>query len=242
MTFFSRSLIAGAAVAVCGFASALSAATVDLNTVNASWSNVIPVGNPTVSTVDGNPATVSWGTTGGAQSSYVFAGNAPQAGLASPFLVGTFTHNNNVIFGNSITGVDLTLDVQGTFMGTNFSIAPTYTFLHNETPNVGLPQNCDPALGPSCPDVVTIANSIDTSTQFSVNGDLFTLQIEGFSTAFNANGPFTNEFITQEGQPNPAGLYASIVPAPIPLPAAGWLMVAGLGGLAAMRRRKSKKS
>ena len=27
--------------------------------------------------------------------------------------------------------------------------------------------------------------------------------------------------------------------APIPLPAAGWLMVAGLGGLAALRRRKT---
>lgn len=29
-------------------------------------------------------------------------------------------------------------------------------------------------------------------------------------------------------------------PVPIPLPAAGWLMLAGLGGLAAMRRRKSR--
>ena len=33
--------------------------------------------------------------------------------------------------------------------------------------------------------------------------------------------------------------YTTGVPSPVPLPAAGWLMLAGLGGMAALRRRKS---
>ncbi len=37
-----------------------------------------------------------------------------------------------------------------------------------------------------------------------------------------------------------SGAIASLEVTPVPLPAAGWMLIAGLGGLAAMKRRKSK--
>jgi hypothetical protein len=37
---------------------------------------------------------------------------------------------------------------------------------------------------------------------------------------------------------NVAGVFVDNGPAPVPLPAAGWLLAAGIGGLAALRRRK----
>lgn len=41
-----------------------------------------------------------------------------------------------------------------------------------------------------------------------------------------------------DGDPSSAGFMSSSV-TPVPLPAAGWLLLAGIGGLAALRRRKS---
>lgn len=81
-------------------------------------------------------------------------------------------------------------------------------------------------------------------TPFSLGGGL---TLNGFSTGLTScssadpldctlNG---SDWFLDEGKTSKLGIYANIsAVAPIPLPAAGWLMIAGLGGLAALRRRR----
>ena len=67
-----------------------------------------------------------------------------------------------------------------------------------------------------------------------------------FTRAFSLTGVanFANDIVTaRNGRNNGSRLaaqfkFVDLGPSPVPLPAAGWLMVAGLGGLVAMRRRK----
>lgn len=56
-------------------------------------------------------------------------------------------------------------------------------------------------------------------------------KIDGAFGTFS-NGSWSNE----EGETSTLGIYANI--SAVPLPAAGWLMIAGIGGLAALRRRR----
>ncbi len=66
----------------------------------------------------------------------------------------------------------------------------------------------------------------------------YTFTLLGFST--DGGTTFANEFVTEEGEVNTASLYFDYSVSVVPLPAAGWLLLAGLGGLAAVgRRRKS---
>jgi hypothetical protein len=65
------------------------------------------------------------------------------------------------------------------------------------------------------------------------------LTLNGFSVALltGSAGSFSNGlWQNAEGGTSVLGVYANI--SAVPLPAAGWLMIAGLGGLAALRRRK----
>lgn len=90
----------------------------------------------------------------------------------------------------------------------------------------------------ACPDLVTFVGAVSLfGDTIEVNGENVVLGLEGFAAG--------TTFLTAEGQRNDAVLRASftanpITVNPVPLPAAGWMLLAGFGGLAALKRRKNK--
>jgi hypothetical protein len=114
-------------------------------------------------------------------------------------------------------------DVDGkAFMLTDLSV-----FQHNETPNAA---PCDPSGATICPDVVTLVSEVSGETGVKVGTQFVKLRIDGFPSGLT--------FITEEGQANRAPLTASFTVTTVPLPAAGWLLLAGLGGLGLLRSRR----
>jgi len=174
----------------------------------------------------GIPADVS-------SSGYDFtAAPSPQADVGSPFHLGDFTHQNFPIYAPLLTSVDLEISIAGTIDGVAFAMTPSFTFGHLETLNRA---PCAPAGATICPDVVSFLSSRDLSEVVSVGGADYMLIINGFEQG----GDLVSSFVTEEYQANTASLFASIIePAPIPLPAAGWLLVTGFLGLGAARRRR----
>ena len=222
-----------------GAAAPASAVTVNLDSITAQWKNpIFSSGTPNAS-VDGNE--VSWGLPfeDGPLSSYVFdprqdLGVVPE----NPFLLGTFTHNNFPILLPAIDSVDLELTVIGSIDGVAFEIDPVFGFDHIETPNEAVP--CGQGGPNPCADLVTLENQQDLSEVVTVNGEEFTIVVEGFVDTLTEQPALS--YLTTEGQANSAFLRARIdaplappPPAPIPLPAAGFMVLAGLGGLAALR-------
>jgi len=225
-------VIATATAAVIMTATIAAAATVNIADISGVWTNVAPTPGVTGSGTD----TISWGdpATSAGQSSYVFDDAVtPINNAASPFYIGDFTHNNNPVYPPSLTSADLMVTITGDIDGTAFSLTSTFTFNHNETTNS---TPCNPPGATVCPDVVTIVNSQDLSQVVNVGGLDYTIVLSGFLQG----GVYTSQFITEEGQANTAQLYASVTqPAPVPLPAAGLLLLGGLGALRAAKRRRS---
>lgn len=221
------------AVALAVSAVSVSAATVNISSVIGTWSDVDP--NNTVGLSGVGTSAIHWGTpaTNAGQSGYSFTGLAPQANVSSPFDVGVFTHNNFPISASptpsSISGATLNVSLAGDVDGTAFNLASTFRFGHDETPNTG---------GGCCDDIVTLLNASYGADTINIGGTEFVFNIDGFLH----DGSILSMFATQEGSANSATLVGSFIerPAPIPLPAAGWMLIAGLGGLAAMRRQKDK--
>ena len=86
---------------------------------------------------------------------------------------------------------------------------------------------------------MSISTALGTDT-FHVGDASYTLNILGFATSIaNAEaGIFNSVFSSPEGGSNLrilAAEFSQDVPT-IPLPAAGWLLLAGIGGLGALRR------
>ena len=157
------------------------------------------------------------------------------------FSLGTFTHFNNPIpSGTSITQAILTLSYSITF-GDGVDefdgiYSSQFTFLHDETPNVG-PSNgssCgnggsgEPANSPPCADKVTAFLNPGNSDSFQVGDLIYFLAIDGFTIPGGA--PLTS-FLTTEGLSNGAQLNGVFTTAPnvIPLPAAGFLLLGAHG-------------
>ena len=117
----------------------------------------------------------------------------------------------------------------------------TFNFAHWETPNGaatcanGAP-NSSGVNWNGCADSVTVRLVSDESETFKMGGATYMFDTIGFEF----NNMILGTFWTEENQDNSAHLYASysVVPSPVPLPAAGWMLIAGLGGLVAMKRRK----
>lgn len=209
-------------------------AAINLSTATGTWSNA--TGNPVNYTGNGT-STIHWGNpvSGGNKSGYNYTGLAPQnnIGVDTAFAIGTFTHYNYPITGNTLTGVDLNVHEGLTVDGTAVSFSGTYKFNHNETPNVG-GNNC-------CNDIVTFLNNMSTLSTFKVNGQDYTIALIGFKTT--ANGPLLSQFSTIEGKTNTATLYAKVTKhVGVPEPSTYLMMSAFLGIAFVLASRRKKVS
>ncbi|MBC9245535.1 THxN family PEP-CTERM protein [Paracoccus sp. 11-3] len=245
-----RSLrILSAASALTLIAAAAQAATLNVTNVSAVWSN--PIGGAAVTTgMNGDVAELRWGT-GAKKSGYDFDPLSPSGPHSQDtvFNIGTFTHHNFPIGdGTGISGA--TLDVEFTFyLGSDSSTTYTrmsqFVFDHNETPNSanpcanGLP-NGDPSNAGGCADLVTASTNPATSETFTITEGGITRTYVFDVTGFNIG----EDFWTKENMSNSATLQAQYTYeeniAPVPLPAAAWLLMAGVGGFAAVGRRRRR--
>lgn len=229
------------------------AATLTITNISGSWDSW--TGGTAVTTGNvGSTSQLRWGIpTDGGKSGYDFTPIAtPTTETAhTPFTLGTFTHLNYPIqAGTAITSATLKVVFDfflGDDPGTIYSRSSTFVFDHWETDNAANPCADGGTVGAGvnangCGDrVVATTNPSTTETFTIVEGDTthtYVFAVDGFDIG--------SQFWTKENQSNSASLKARftyesfIQPAPVPLPAAAWMLVAGLGALgAAGRRRRS---
>lgn len=235
---------AAAAIALCPLS--LSAATLTVTNVTGQWTAL--AGNPVDPNGLGTNA-VSWGTGfgGGPQSGYVFDGAASADNLADDrFVMGTFTHNNNTInVGTSITGATLRvafsffIDADPSLVFQRFA---DFTFAHDETPNEASPCADGGTVGAGvnvngCADEVTVKTNPNSTEAFLIDGKRYVFDVTGFDAG--------SSFWTTEEQSNASQMFGRFteednVVAPVPLPAAGGMLLAAMaavGAAAGLRRR-----
>ena len=136
-------------------------------------------------------------------SGYAFVDNEDLRGadsnlLDTTFKLGTFTHNNFPVSGNTLTSVDLQVSIHVTIDGVEHVIQHTINLGHTETPNNYGDSRDD--------DLVTITNSTATQT-FTVGDRTYVLDIKGF---LDAQGNLVSSIHTQENKANSFDLYATI--------------------------------
>lgn len=180
---------------------------INAQSVTGTWTNAKSGGGTPSNFSGGGTDIIHWGfpAEGGSNSGYKFAGNAPQLNLPlnTPFALGTFTHFNFPITGNALTSVDLTVNAAFVIDGSPQNFIGTYSFTHNETPNVPTPgdPNC-------CNDIVTFQNNVAQLGTVSIGGINYTIGLLGFQTS--PGGSLYTQFSTVENQQNVATLFAEI--------------------------------
>jgi len=235
--------------------SAASAATVSVTNVYGAWNSAGPSSAYEIEfDTNADRTQVWWGRapSGGQKSGYEFDSVATPfpAVNGTEFMLGTFTHFNNPIYTypgqgstTAITEAQLQIDFDVMIGTESLSLTQIYTFNHEETPNQGSGGQCAyegaPGSGVNvngCADRVTATLNEAVSDSVVVDGMLYEFNISGFETGGSTMG----YFLTHEHADNTAALVASYKVSPVPLPAAGWMLLAGIGGLAAIKRRRKQ--
>ncbi|NOD34003.1 MULTISPECIES: THxN family PEP-CTERM protein [unclassified Ruegeria] len=223
-----------AAVALVGVLAGSAASALSVTAISPSWQNVNPTTGITESS-SGSTISLRWGG-GSNPSGYDFTPTGTPILNLSPdtaFDLGQFTHLNFPIPGDVLSSVDLVVDLQ---IGGGPLVSSTFSLTHNETLNrsANCPQDPTP-----CNDVVTIANTLG-SQNFTFGGQNYVFSVLGFSQ--DGGNTISTGFSTVEEAQNYATLYGQYTIAPVPLPAAGWLLLGGIGGLFAYGRRQKRKA
>ena len=243
-------LVTVAVLATFAAGQASAAPVIEFQLLEARWENPVGGANVTITPPSpgfGDPATITWGDGFAPDSGYVFdARNTPfSAGPNVLFDLGDFTHNNFPIpLVTSITGVDLRLrgnievtnsgGSMQTFLGQEF----LFNFAHYETLNGANPCANGGANGVGvnvngCADIVTISG-LPGDSNFLVDGELFTLNIDGFQIG----GSPVSQFETAENQANTATLRASFRAVAVPEPGTLALFIFGSAGFGLMGWRR----
>ena len=239
MTFARPAAIAALAALVAAPASAIT-----ISNISGTWENADPAS--AIAGVGTNR--ISWGTPlRGQQSAYLFESRTPpsfEAVVGTPFVIGDFTHFNFPILGADLRTVDLDLEVD---VAPGYRFTSLLSFVHDETVNGapactygGVPGEGINLRG--CADSVTATLDLPESEKVTIDGKDYYLDF----AAFRADGGRFDSFLTAEQEENVAQILGTFraadtyeeTPSPVPLPAAGWLLLGTLGGLAAWRRRR----
>lgn len=231
-------------------AASAQAATLKLEGVSGIWTAATPNAGGTLTGL--NSASLRWGTPNpspGPQSGYDFVAPSDLPKDYAPgvvFDLGTFTHLNYPInSGTSITAATLAVTYSFSLDGSPIEVRTSeFKFVHNETPNndnlcANGESNNQGINSNGCADSVKATLNLGNSEAIKIGADNYYLSVTGFLF----NGDLLSEFWTQEGASTSAVLQASFMhekdipqPAPIPLPAAGFLLLGALGALAFHRK------
>ncbi|MEL7343602.1 MAG: choice-of-anchor K domain-containing protein [Pseudomonadota bacterium] len=209
-------------------------------------------------TTDTDATAVVWGKgwEGGTPSRYEFDPIDVTATVADndPFVLGDFYHFNNPIHGDSkiLDTVELKVMLGATFQddnGNSVTTEMTASFLFGHTETMNRPADASHCtteyVGGDCSDQVTLLSSNLDSYDGVVGDENVNLEILGFGTNLDEVGSY---FWTTEGKTTSSPLLAEFRfwsepqdqedPNAVPLPAAAWLLIAGIGSLAAARRAR----
>lgn len=246
--------MAGMAAGLAGFAATTaSAAVLSISSVTGVWES--PVGGAGVQQAG---STITWGDD--RRSGYAFDAGTADFGPheeGQQFALGSFVHNNRPIpIGSGIQSANLRVTFNAILSSAGIqeqvTLSSLFSFDHFETHNQAVPCANGESNGSGlnvngCADRVTASNNPGASASGRIGDRDYQIDISGFQIA----GAPMNAFWTVENATNTAQLLGTFrlspvpipggeTPTPIPLPAASWLLLSALGGMAvALRRRKT---